>query len=383
MVQRPSLNSKKNAKGPDSTVSKGKIVEHIAALMHEQSGVTVERNRFLSPVSGEGKKREIDILLTCSIAGYPVQMAIECKNEKNPIDSPKIDAFVGKLQHVGIPPQYGIYVSASGYTKDAIKRAKTAGMRTLTLRGLTDENLLGSIADAFQSAIYLLLQVKNMTLSSTAPPANDFAQIGLLRFYNGEEKLAAEFPDLIWQMWRAGQLPNALGEHKVDLPLPSNLHQKVNGRVVETLALKANVWVIGLVVTLKGTTKEYTLVNAGDETVERILTDVSFEASESRLPVTAIASEDQLQAFLRRPGAVQLTLGRMRLPRIVCKYLYWPPSERVMKILKERWQAFEAGELSELPEFTLQELEGPDLQTIWEPIWEEHPAHQWMKEQTN
>lgn len=217
------------------------MVERIVALMHDQPGVTVERNRFLLPVSGEGRKREIDVLLICTVSGYPVQKAIECKNEKPPIDSPKIDAFVGKLQHVGIPPQYGIYISASGYTNDAIKRAKTAGMRTVTIRGLKDESFLGSIVEAFQSAIYLLLQVTSVTVTSAAPPTNDSDQIGLFGFYHENGKLAVLLPDLVWQMWHAGQLPNSLGEHEVDLPLPSNLHQKVNGRVVETLALKATI----------------------------------------------------------------------------------------------------------------------------------------------
>ncbi len=380
MVKR---SSKKRAPGTTSTVSKGKIVERIAALMHDQPGVTVERNRRLSPVGGQGIKREIDVLLTGTLAGYRVQMAIECKNEATAIGSPMIDAFVGKLQYVGIPPQQGIYISASGYTTGAIERAKAAGMKTLTLRGLKDEDLLGSISDAFQSAIYLLLQVVNVTVTNTAPPTNASDKIGSFGFYHENGKLAALLPDFVWQMWRAERLPNLLGEHEVDLPLPSNLHQRVNGKVVETLALKASIRVIGLVVTLKGKAQEYTLVNAADETIEKILADVSFEAAESKLPVTAISSEDQLQAFLSRPRAVQLTLGRMRLPRIIYGYLYWPPSERVMKMLKERWQAFEAGELSEPPVFTLQELEGTDLQTIWEPIWEEHPAGQVMRERTN
>ncbi len=375
--------SNKNTNGATSTVSKGKIVERIAALMHDQSGVTVECNRRLPPVGGKGVKREIDVLLTANVAGYQVQMAIECKNEATAIGSPMIDAFVGKLQYVGIPPQQGIYISASGYTVGALERAKAAGMRTLTLRGLKDEHLLNSIADAFQSTIYLLLEVMNVTVTSEAPPANASDPIGLFGFYTENGKLAVLLPDLIWQMWYSGQLPDALGEHEVNLPLPSNLHQKVNGRVVETQALKATVRVIGLVVTLKGKTQEYTLVNAADEAIERVMTDVSFEAVESKLPVTAISSEDQLREYLSRPGAVQLTLDRMKLPRIVYGYLYWPPSERVMKRLKEHWHAFENGELSEPPIFTLQELEGTELRTAWDPIWEDHPAHQWMKEQTN
>ncbi len=365
-----------------STVSKGKIVERIAALMHDQPGVRVERNRRLPPVGGQGIKREIDVLLTATVAGYAVQMAIECKNEATAIGSPMIDAFVGKLQYVGIPPQQGIYVSASGYTTGAIERAKAAGVRTLTLRGLKDEDLLGSISDAFQSTIYLLLQVLNVTVTNTAPPTKAPDQIGSFGFYNEDEKLAALLPDFIWRAWHSGQLPSVLSEHEVNLPLPSSLHQKVNGKVVETFALKTKFRVIGLTVTLQGKAHNYALVNAAEEAVERMLTDVSFEIFDPMLPVTAITSEEQLQAFLSMPGAVRVS-ARMRLPRIVYGNLYWPPSERVLSTLKERWQAFADGKFSEAPVFTLQELEGTDLQTIWEPIAKEHPAHQWMKDEAS
>lgn len=376
MVKR---SSKKKTGGTASTVSKGKIVERIAALMHDQPGITVERNRRLPPVGGKGIKRKIDVLLTASVAGYAVQMAIECKNEATAIGSPRIDAFVGKLQYVGIPPRQGIYVSASGYTAGAIERAKAEGMRTLTLRGLKDEDLLGSIADAFQSTIYLLLQVLNVTVTNTAPPPEAPDQIGSFGFYNEDGKLAAVLPDLVWRAWQTGQLPNVLGEHEVDFPLPSNLHQQVNGRVVETFALKAKIRIIGLAVTLQGKAQNYALVNAADETVERVLTDVSFGIPGPKLPVTAITSEDQLQSFLSRPGVVQV-IARLGLPRIAYGSLYWPPSERVVNTLKERWQAFADGKLSE---FTWQDLEGTDLQTVWEPITKEHPAHQWMKDKAS
>src|SRR3712207_2531643 len=106
------------------SAAKGRLVEEIVEKMHGSPNVSVQRRVFLEPVGGGGRKREIDVLLTSSVAGYPVRVAIECKNEAKKIGSPEIDAFVGKLQHVGIPPQLGIYVSTSGYTGGAIERAR-------------------------------------------------------------------------------------------------------------------------------------------------------------------------------------------------------------------------------------------------------------------
>jgi hypothetical protein len=50
-----------------------------------------------------------------------------------------------------------------------------------------------------------------------------------------------------------------------------------------------------------------------------------------------------------------------------------------MHMLKEHEQELMVGN----PVFTFQELEGTDLQTVWEPIAESHPAHQWMKNEAS
>jgi hypothetical protein len=371
---------KKTTKGTTSTVSKGKIVERIAALMHNQPGLKVELNRYLPPINGKGRKREIDVLLTVDVAGYPVQMAIECKNEEEPIGSPKIDAFFGKLDYVGIPSRHGIYISASGYTSGAIERATDAGIRPLTLQGLTDENLFGSIAGAFQSIIYLLPQIVSFHVANEIQPDNPRRNIDALSFYNKEGKLVALLPDFIWRMWLSGNIPTTLGEHELAIPLPSNLYQMVNGSIVATYEIGAKVRVIGVIVTLEGKAKEYRLLNAANESVEKSLVEVSFEANASgsnssvTLPITVISSEDQFQEFSYRPGSIQLTIGRIKLPRISNGPIYWPPSERVAKKLRERWHAFEAGEIPDLQSSDLQGIEGTDLQSVWEPIWKGHPA---------
>ena len=103
-----------------STKDKGRLVEQIVASMHEFSGVKVQQNVFMPTLGNARRKREIDVLLTSNVAGYLVQIAIECKNEKGVIGSPKIDAFVGKLSDIGIPTRHGIYVSASGYTREQL-----------------------------------------------------------------------------------------------------------------------------------------------------------------------------------------------------------------------------------------------------------------------
>lgn len=151
-----------------TSTQKGRIVERIVAMMHgdsdahDDSDIKVERNVYLPALGNQARRREIDILITQHIIGYPVRIAVECKNEDKSIGSPKIDAFIGKLQDVGIPLQHGIYVSTRGYTKGAIERAKMAGIRTLILRDLGTQALYGSITEAFQSTLHLLPSIIDM-----------------------------------------------------------------------------------------------------------------------------------------------------------------------------------------------------------------------------
>jgi hypothetical protein len=370
----------KGRKGANPTTAQGRVVERIVALMHEQPGVTVERNKFLPPVHGKGRKREIDVLITGDLAGYPIQIAVECKDEAEAIGSPKIDAFVGKLQYLGISSRQSIYVSAHGYTTGAIERAEEAGIRLLTLRNLTDADLVHSITGAFQSTIYLLLQVTQMEVSNEVPPPYSGEAFS---FFDSNGNLAALLPDFIWQKWMTNEIPPTLGEHEIDLPLPTNLRQMVNGNPVETFGVKAKIRVLGVVITLEGQTEGYQLINTLSEAPERIFYDFSFAVPETSLPITTVVSEEQLSTFFDRPGAFQIISGRVKLPRISSGSIYWPPSKRVVDLLQKRWQMFQNGEISELQPLDWKEVEGTDLSTVWEPIWEGHPAGKQKPEASN
>jgi hypothetical protein len=272
-------------KGMNSTTAQGRVVERIVALMHEQPGVTVERNKFLPPVHGKGRKREIDVLITGDLAGYPIQIAIECKDEAEAIGSPRIDAFVGKLHYLGISSRQSIYVSAHGYTTGAKERAEEAGIKLLTLRHLTDADLVHSIAGAFQSTIYLLLQVAQMEVSGGVPPPY---WERALSFFDADGNLAALLPDFIWQKWMMNEIPLPLGEHELSLPLPTNLRQMVNGNAVETFEAKAKVRILGVIVTLEGQTKGYQLISALNEAPERVFYDFSLLSSHALVAVLSI-----------------------------------------------------------------------------------------------
>jgi hypothetical protein len=106
---------KKKGKAKSSSKQKGELVERIVAMMHEgDPRVTVRRDVRLPAKHGGKRSRQIDVLLEGDFAGYPTMFAVECKNFKRPVDVGDIGRFRDLLEDVGLYPNQGILVSASG-----------------------------------------------------------------------------------------------------------------------------------------------------------------------------------------------------------------------------------------------------------------------------
>ena len=351
-----------------SSTDKGKIVERIVALMHKypDTSVTVEQNvRLPTLLNKTGRKREIDVLLTRDIAGHSVQIAIECKNEQRPIDTPAIDAFAKKLQRVGV--RYGIYVSASGYTKDAIENAAADGIKTFTLKDLTKEVFYASIVAAFESIVYLFCQVVTVYVTT---PSETFSLLQA-PFYDRNGKRCGALGDLIWQKWINEEPPLSLGGHELTLQLPPHWNFVINDNAIPVTSMQAIVDVSGLFGGRIGqaTGNFYSLVKASDNTVDRNLFEVNIDVSQSDYALTWVHSEDELQKLLERTEAVSMH-HRIKIPRIVTGGIYWPPSKRVQERINELSRASEHGEIPYLPPFNFKEIEGLSIRTAFEPIWE-------------
>lgn len=370
-ARRDSAGKKAPVRTPAAHVRKGRIVEAVVALLHNQPGVEVECNVELSPIHGDTKrKREIDVLLTSHVAGYPVRIAFQCKNEKTPIKPEMIDAFIGALDDVGIPPEHGIFVCVNGYTRGAIDRAKVKGIRTLVLRGLTKDRLASAVADAFQFNVHLLAEVTGMTVTNDVGDSEHEGHF--LVFCDDQRKTCGTVMDLILHRWRYGEPSSELGEYELNLDVPQGWHHYAGDKVASILAVSATLRVSGLVLTLPGKTKNHALINPSSQTTERSRLDVEFEIPRSgkvEHHLTAFHTEDELKKFIDRPGSVRLT-SRLRLPRILCNNFYYPFSERVVKKMFDRMNASDAGDSPEPHTFTLDETEGTDLAAVWEVPWQ-------------
>jgi hypothetical protein len=358
----------KSSPNKSSSTEKGKIVEHIVALMHKypDTSVKVEQNVRISPIFNRtGRKREIDVLLTRDIAGHPVQIAIECKNERRPIDTPAIELFAKKLQHVGIP--YGMYVSASGYSKDALETAVMDGIKTFTLKDLTEEVLYPSVVEAFHSIVYLFCQIVTVYITTPTHTYN------LLQtpFYDNNGKQCGALGDLVWQKWLNEEPLHSIGGHELQLELPPQWNFVIDETIMQVISIIAIVDVSGLFGSHSGQAKSnfYSLVKASDSTVDRNLFEMTIDISESDYVLTWVHSEEELQKLLERTETVQMH-HRIKIPRIIAAGVYWPHSARVQKRINELMRAFETGAIANPTPFNFEEMEGRSIRTAFEPIWE-------------
>lgn len=140
--------------------------------------------------------------------------------------------------------------------------------------------------------------------------------------------------------------------------------------------VRVKVKILGLVLQTTGKAEGHQLRNVAQNAVEKVQMEARFEPlTEGTHTVITVETEEELQRLVLKPAAAVSIVNRIRLPRInFWNAMYWPPSERVDKVVKERLSAFHAGLAPDPHPFDIAELEGSDLSAIFEPfITPEYP----------
>ncbi len=343
--------------------AKGDVVEQLVAWLHDWPGVAVRRNVRLPTANDPNKAREIDVLLETTVAGYPIRIAIECKNEKGLIGAPKIDAFVGKLDDVGLPSQCGVFVSASGFTGGALRRARKSSIRALVLKGLSPDGLKAKLAiTARQAIVFLCLVVEEITYFTVAsmPSRSD------LMFQDASGNLAQTIPHLLAQEWTSGGIPGEIGVHEIHLRVPADLVPVfvTLGKRVElaTPEIHARVRVVALAHLVEGNGASFQLADPETSVAEKMGFRVTFPALGKDVPLTTIVDKTQLGSLI--PDATIILRTFCKVPRIVYNTAYWPLSLRAATRLAALSTAsMEAP--SEAVRFL--DIEEANIRTAWEP----------------
>lgn len=123
--------------GRSTNYTKGLMLEHLVAILERAVSPTgrVLTRHFIED-RDSGGRREIDLLIEDTFRHEPVRIAIECRNHQKRVDVKFIDYIAGKRAAVGIH-DFRV-VSRSGYTKEAIAKARALGIRLSTLAEVED-----------------------------------------------------------------------------------------------------------------------------------------------------------------------------------------------------------------------------------------------------
>ena len=327
---------------------KGDILEDLVAMMHKVPGVVVEKRKKLPVLlSKTGRRREIDVLITSDVVGYPVRFGIGCKNEAKLLDTAAVDSFVRILKEVSIPVQQGILVSAKGYTRDAQDAAKLCGIRTLVFEGLNADRLGQEISAAIQSMVFLLITQTNLSLFPyVGGKIEDDPQFVNAVLDTMDEPSAPQlFTCLSW-LWMHGAIPATIGEHTVNIK-PKNADA--------TWHVVGDVTVTGLIASVPGTFSRSILKNTDAGEIERLRVSAKFAEIKGPLTLEPVNSEEALSAMVHKEPMSLVT--RIRVPRMVTSVGYWPPNEEAVQKAKA---LFDAGK-----PVTFEDIESSNLADAW------------------
>lgn len=78
-----------------------------------------------------GELREIDVLISTSVSGYEVSIAIEVVGHVRKASTPWVESMHSK--HSSLPTNKLILVAENGFTEPALRKAKFYGIETLTI----------------------------------------------------------------------------------------------------------------------------------------------------------------------------------------------------------------------------------------------------------
>jgi hypothetical protein len=331
--------ARKNSDQVADSDRKREIVEKLTTWLYDVPSRGALHDQRLPSRDGL-RERQIDVLLTVKWSPDTLERwVIECKNYHRRIEVGDVDAFVGKLDDVGVPQDHGIFVAVEGYTRDAKQRAAQNGIELQTLSGLDKDRLRAEVLKALQSNIYLLADVVGIWLVGS--PATDAFDLSV--FYDGEGQYRGTVADLIWWDWQAGRLEPKLGETSWVLDAPADWYVVAEGKKQPVAPISAVIKVVGYALTVEGTANLHTLFDERRGLVERFGARAWFELPAGTYVLTPIFDEESLDDFITRAGRIHIA-QHVRLPRIrFWNFAYWPPSERVAQIVKSRMDAYSAG----------------------------------------
>ncbi|RVU36189.1 restriction endonuclease [Hwanghaeella grinnelliae] len=173
-------------------------------------GAEVLHNQQL-PGRHSGRKRQIDVLVKDRIGQYEVEIVIDCKDYKRPVDVKGVEEFNGLVQDVGA--HKGVLVCPVGFSEAAKTRAE--GLQISLYSPVDTDEHKWTASVMMQTVCDFRGAAMSFGLSMSAPlPFKlpyDFQYVSSVSNKAGEN-LGSMF-DIAARKWNLGELPVEPGDH--------------------------------------------------------------------------------------------------------------------------------------------------------------------------
>jgi hypothetical protein len=106
----------------------------------------VEESAMVTPIHG-GRRREVDALISTTVAGHTVRVAVEASKTSRPANVEWVERMIGK--HLDLPTDRLVLYSGSGYTPEARRKGIDHNVALIEAEELTEveatEQVLGRL----------------------------------------------------------------------------------------------------------------------------------------------------------------------------------------------------------------------------------------------
>lgn len=136
--------------------------QQLVLLLHEQldEGSVVSESAMLKD-SRTGELREVDVIIAAEIAGYDIQIGVECVDTTRRAPVTWVEQVWAK--HLDLPTNKLILVSRAGFSPRALKKAKALGIVAISLDEAREADwaqIVGRLAAVFVDFVESELEVK-------------------------------------------------------------------------------------------------------------------------------------------------------------------------------------------------------------------------------
>jgi hypothetical protein len=343
-------------------------VDLLASMLAKLTGFHIEQHVIFPATLDRPAAREIDLVVSLTVAGNPVSVAIEVKARRSGVSD--IEAFAARLRDIGIPSSLGIHVARGGYSSEALIRARDLGIEALDIESLTENTLASYVASAFESTLYLLASVASVSIvHDPSEPVADSQEA--FTFYDASGRYAATAADFTWYMWIRRQIPVDVGKHFVDVSLPTGAYSILNGKTSKVVKVGAEVDVIGMRLNLSKFALSRSLTDTGGRHLDKIALSLTMGETRNLDAVTLFTEKAELQEIA---GAGTPFTHQYALPRMIFfGSTYWPPSLEITAAMLERISASERGRIEDPAPFLRVERETGAPSRLWKGVENPHP----------